>query len=52
MSRGDVVLVDLPRSRAGQTREQFGTRPAIVLQDEPRLSRLSTVFIAPLASKL
>lgn len=50
MNRGDVVRVDLPRPRGTPGREQFGLRPAIVVQDEPRLANLSTVLIVPLTS--
>lgn len=52
MKRGDVVLVDLPRPRGGMGREQYGLRPAIVVQDEPNLKNLSTVLIVPLTSNI
>lgn len=52
MKRGDVVRVVLPQPRGTPGREQFGTRPAIVLQDEPRLASLQTVVIVPLTSTL
>lgn len=50
MNRGDIVRVDLPRPRGTPGREQFGLRPAIVVQDEPRLADLSTVLVVPLTS--
>ena len=52
MIRGQVVRVDLPRPRGVAGREQFGLRPAVVIQDEPRLASLSTVLIVPLTSNL
>lgn len=52
MNRGDVVLVQLPPPAGPSGREQFGTRPAIVLQDEGNFGSLSTVLIVPLTSRL
>ena len=50
MNRGDIVYVNLPKqSPAG--REQFGTRPAIIVQDEPRLANLPTVIVVPLTTQ-
>jgi mRNA interferase MazF len=52
MNRGDVVLVQLPPPAGPSGREQIGTRPAIVVQDESRFISLSTVLIVPLTSRL
>ena len=52
MNRGDVVLVQLPPAVGPSGTEQFGTRPAIVVQDEARFANLSTVLIVPLTSRL
>ena len=52
MKRGDVVRVDIPRPRGAPGREQFGLRPAIIVQDEPHLENLSTVLVVPLTSNL
>ena len=52
MKRGDIVRVDLPRPVGAPGREQFGLRPAIVVQDEPGLSVLSTVLVIPMTSNL
>jgi len=50
MRRGDVVRVQLPRPAGSAGREQFGTRPAIVIQDNTATANLSTVVIVPLTS--
>ena len=50
MKRGEVVRVDLPRPNGAPGREQFGLRPAIIVQDEPRFANLATVLIVPLTS--
>jgi mRNA-degrading endonuclease toxin of MazEF toxin-antitoxin module len=52
MNRGDVVLVQLPPPAGPSGTEQFGTRPAIVVQDEAGLANLSTLLIVPLTSRL
>jgi len=52
MNRGDIVRVQLPRPAGRPGREQFGTRPAVVLQDEKKFANLSTVLIVPLTSNL
>jgi len=52
MNRGDVVLVELPPPAGPSGREQFGTRPAIVVQDQASFANLSTVLIVPLTSRL
>ena len=50
MNRGDVVRIQLPRPRGTPGHEQFGMRPAIIVQDEPSLANLSTVLIVPMTS--
>ena len=53
MDRGDVVRVQLPRPAGPSGREQFGTRPAVVVQDEKKShASLSTVVVVPLTSQL
>ena len=52
MNRGDIVRVDLPKPQVAPGREQFGLRPAIVVQDEPGLASLSTVLVVPITSNL
>lgn len=52
MKRGDVVRVQLPRPQGASGREQFGTRPAVVVQDDRGSANLSTVLIIPLTSRL
>lgn len=52
MKRGDVVRVELPRPEGSPGKEQFGSRPAIVLQDDRDIANLSTVLIVPLTSRL
>ena len=52
MNRADIVLVQLPPPAGPSGREQFGTRPAIVVQDESNFATLSTVLVVPLTSRL
>ncbi len=53
MRRGDVILVHLPAPQGQPGREQFGTRPAVVIQsDLPEYAILATVVIVPLTSQL
>jgi len=52
MDRGDIVRVELPRPAGTSGREQFGTRPAVVLQNAPDSTDLSTVLVVPLTSRL
>lgn len=52
MKRGDIVRVELPPPAGPSGREQFGTRPAIVVQDEKNFASLSTVLIVPMTSRL
>ena len=52
MDRGDVLRIQLPRPTGPAGREQFGTRPAVVVQDEGKLANLSTVVVVPLTSRL
>ncbi len=50
MKRGDVVRVDLPRPAGAPGHEQFGERPAVVIQVNDALAPLSTVVVVPLTS--
>ena len=50
MKRRDVVRVHLPKPQGTPGREQFGPRPAIVVQADS--ANLSTVIIVPLTTKL
>ena len=50
MHRGDVIRVQLPRPVGKAGHEQFGTRPAIVIQENSATANLSTVVIVPLTS--
>jgi len=52
MKRGDVVRTQLPRPAGTPGTEQFGTRPAIIVQDRPNDARFSTVLIVPVTSKM
>jgi mRNA interferase MazF len=53
MRRGDVVRVHLPAPQGQPGREQFGPRPAIVIQGrEGRYANLATVVLVPLTSKM
>jgi len=50
LNRGDIVLVELPRSST-QGREQIGKRPAIIIQDEVRYPNTPTVIVIPVTSQ-
>ena len=52
MNRGDIVRVQLPPPAGPSGREQFGSRPAVVVQDERDFGNLSTVLIVPLTSRV
>ena len=52
MNRGDIVRVQLPPPAGPSGSEQFGTRPAIVVQDRGISANLSTIVIVPLTSRL
>jgi mRNA interferase MazF len=52
MKRGDVVRVRLLPPAGPSGREQFGVRPAIVVQSEQATASLSTAIIVPLTSRL
>jgi mRNA-degrading endonuclease toxin of MazEF toxin-antitoxin module len=49
MDRGDVVRVELPRPQGQQGHEQFGLRPAVIIQE---ITNLSTVVIVPFTSSM
>jgi mRNA interferase MazF len=50
MERGDVVRVDLPAPAGPPGKEQFGERPAAVLQVAVATANLSTVVVVPFTS--
>lgn len=49
-SRGAVVRVYLPRPQGHPGHEQFGPRPAVVVQDDPQHGGLTTTVVVPLTS--
>jgi len=51
MKKGDVYRVYLPRPQGASGHEQFGERPAIIVQSEGFTDSLSTVVVVPLTSK-
>ncbi len=52
MNLGDVVQVNLPRPAAQPGHEQFGRRPAIIVQSDEAIPNLSTVLVVPCTSNL
>lgn len=46
MRRGEVVRVELPRPAGTTGREQFGVRPAIIIQNDEVNANLSTEALA------
>ena len=52
MTRGDIVLVNLPQAADGAGHEQVGTRPALVVQDDATSETLSVIMILPFTSNL
>jgi mRNA interferase MazF len=52
MTRGDIVLVNLPQTADGAGHEQVGTRPALVVQDDPTSKTLSVIMIVLFTSNL
>jgi len=49
MQRGDIIRVNLPQPMGRPGHEQFGTRPAVVIQSAAG-ENLSTVIVVPLTS--
>lgn len=49
MELGDLYLVEIPASNG---REQAGSRPALIIQDEKYQTQLPTDLIVPMTSKL
>lgn len=47
MDRGDVVRVDLPQPSGKPGSEQFGERPAVVIQINAAIANLSTIILVP-----
>lgn len=52
MVRGDICLVNLPRPIGAPGHEQFGQRPAIIIQDAEPTATLSTVVVVPITGTL
>lgn len=52
MTRGDVVLVNLPQAAGVAGHEQEGTRPALVVHSNVTGNTLSVVMIVPFTSNL
>jgi len=52
VTRGDIVLVNLPQAADGAGHEQVGTRPALVVQDDATSETLSVIMILPFTSNL
>ena len=50
MNRGDVVRVDLPQPTGKPGREQFGERPAVIIQVGKATANLATVVVVPFTS--
>jgi mRNA interferase MazF len=51
MQRGSVVLVDLPAPASSPGREQVGTRPALIVQNDATSSITPTIMVVPFTSK-
>lgn len=49
MKTGEIYFIELPSTEG---REQIGTRPAIILQDERYAEMLPTILVIPLTSQL
>jgi mRNA interferase MazF len=52
MSRGDIILVNLPQPIDGVGHEQIGNRPALVVQDEIAGSTISVIMIIPFTGQI
>jgi mRNA interferase MazF len=52
VTRGDIVLVNLPQFANVAGHEQVGTRPALVVHDDSTSNTLSVIMIAPFTSNL
>ena len=52
MTRGDIVLVNLPQTADVASHEQAGTRPALVVHDDATSGTLSVIMIVPFTSNL
>lgn len=50
MKRGDVIGVNLPPPDGSPGAEQFGARPAIVVQSNTARANIATLFIVPLTT--
>jgi mRNA interferase MazF len=52
VTRGDIVLVNLPQAADGAGHEQVGTRSALVVQDDSTSETLSVIMIVPFTNNL
>ena len=52
MARGDIFLITLPRPVGELGHEQYGDRPAVVIQDDDATANLLTVVVVPITSNL
>ena len=50
MNRGEIYFTELPRPAGRAGTEQFGTRPAVIIQATP--ANHSTIVIVPMTSNL
>jgi mRNA-degrading endonuclease toxin of MazEF toxin-antitoxin module len=48
MPRGDIVLIALPRPVGEAGHEQFGDRPAVIIQEDSATANLSTLVVVPI----
>jgi len=51
MARGDIWSVDLPAPRGLPGHEQFGLRPAVVVQTDADDPKLPTIVVIPTTTK-
>jgi len=52
MQRGDIHLVNLPTQQNVPGHEQFGTRPALIVQSNRDLPYVNVVMIVPITGQL
>jgi len=52
MTRGDIVLVNLPQTTSSAGHEQMGNRPALIVHDNATSASLSVIMIIPFTSQL
>lgn len=52
LTRGDIHWVEFPKPKDHPSREQYGIRPALIIQNESTYHFLPTVIVVPITSKL